>query len=95
MRLARHSSGGGVSDKVDTHGVFRVVPIKPPTVPDSKLFRISVALSYPPRRISHATWSISPGRTVGLGNKALTWKIAPKYPPFHQKCLQNVDSIPE
>ena len=25
--------------------------------------------------------------TSALGNMVRTWKIHPKYPPFHQKCL--------
>ena len=37
---------GAVQNGIKTHGVFRIVPIVPPTVPDSKLFLISVALSY-------------------------------------------------
>jgi len=32
--------------------------------------------------------------TSALGSSALTWKILPKYPPFHHRCLQNVASMP-
>ena len=33
--------------------------------------------------------------TSALGRTCFMAKIAPKYPPFHHQCLQNVDSIPE
>ena len=43
---ANNEAGREVGINPHTYGVFRTVPMQPPTVPDSKLFRISVALSY-------------------------------------------------
>ncbi len=28
--------------------------------------------------------------TSGLGSNDRTWKMQPKYPPFHQRCLESV-----
>ena len=83
--MVRNSGDEGICNGAITYGVFRTVPTKPPTAPDSKLFRISVALSYMPRSVStQSGWTFT-GTYRWFGQQGFDLKDRSKVPSIPPK----------